>query len=116
MDRHTYSYGFPRDRKTGELVSMTPDFANSTASPLNSIDIKSARGAGQIDRLPVHKEEEKHSGNYRLIKRMRITATSARVAESDGAKRLPGLPVIKPCLTAQPMASDAQALTEALSA
>lgn len=84
--------------------------------PLNSTDIKSARGAGQIVRLPVHKEEEKHSGNYRLIKRMRITATSARVAESDGAKRLPGLPVIKTCLTAQPMASNAQALTEAPSA
>ena len=31
MDRHTYNYGFLRDRETGAVVSMAPNFDNNIA-------------------------------------------------------------------------------------
>lgn len=31
MDRHTYNYGLMRDKKTGEIISMAPNFDNNIA-------------------------------------------------------------------------------------
>lgn len=74
-----------------------------------------SRPGRAIRPAPDGKQKGKGGKSYALRNRMSMVATSARVALSVGASRLPGLPVMMPSPTAQAIPSAAQEWTDALS-
>lgn len=79
-DRHTYNYGLLRERETGRVISMAPNFDNNIALVSRGID-DSPRKKDLLMRLVSELENQTHAVSHYLRRHPRPVITPELIAQ-----------------------------------